>query len=185
MSSINKTQTINLSQFEGTDKPTWLVDYNGDMLKIDQAIKNLQDNNTDRTSEITGLTNLYNELEDKNIELVARLDAGDLKDVERDQLITTIRTNISTMNSVIENIKTTINEMKNEIGEVYTGVLSVGETILTIETPNVTEDSIIDVYTDVFGLTPKSVVVSLSAKTVKLTFDVQKTVVNVKLKVGE
>ena len=38
MSSTNKTATIELSQYVGTDKPTYLVDYNGDMLKIDNAI---------------------------------------------------------------------------------------------------------------------------------------------------
>ena len=38
MSSTNKTVTIELSQYVGTDKPTYLVDYNGDMLKIDNAI---------------------------------------------------------------------------------------------------------------------------------------------------
>lgn len=38
MSSTNKTVTIELSQYVGTDKPTYLSDYNGDMLKIDNAI---------------------------------------------------------------------------------------------------------------------------------------------------
>ena len=38
MSSTNKTVTIELSQYVGTDKPTYLSDYNGDMLKIDSAI---------------------------------------------------------------------------------------------------------------------------------------------------
>lgn len=38
MASSDKTPTIVLSQFIGTDKPTWLTDYNGDMLKIDTAI---------------------------------------------------------------------------------------------------------------------------------------------------
>lgn len=38
MSSTNKTVTIELSQYIATDKPTYLVDYNGDMLKIDTAI---------------------------------------------------------------------------------------------------------------------------------------------------
>ena len=38
MSSTNKTATIELSQYISTDKPTYLTDYNGDMLKIDNAI---------------------------------------------------------------------------------------------------------------------------------------------------
>ena len=43
MSSTNKTTNYDLSQFLGTDKPAWLVDYNGDMGKIDTAIKNAAD----------------------------------------------------------------------------------------------------------------------------------------------
>ena len=38
MSATNHTQTIELSQYVSTDKPTYLTDYNGDMLKIDNAI---------------------------------------------------------------------------------------------------------------------------------------------------
>lgn len=38
MASTNKTTNYELSQFVGTDKPTFLGDYNGDMQKIDTAI---------------------------------------------------------------------------------------------------------------------------------------------------
>lgn len=38
MSSTNKTNYYKLSQYIGTDKPTYLQDYNGDMSKIDTAI---------------------------------------------------------------------------------------------------------------------------------------------------
>lgn len=34
MASTNKTTTLDLSQFVGTDKPDWLTDYNADMEKI-------------------------------------------------------------------------------------------------------------------------------------------------------
>ena len=39
MSSTNKTTNYELSQFIGSDKPAWLVDYNGDMSKIDIQMK--------------------------------------------------------------------------------------------------------------------------------------------------
>lgn len=39
MAHTNATANYELSQFLGTDKPAWLVDYNGDMLKIDTALK--------------------------------------------------------------------------------------------------------------------------------------------------
>ena len=40
MGSTNKTTNYELSQFIGTDKPSWLNDYDNDMLKIDTAMKN-------------------------------------------------------------------------------------------------------------------------------------------------
>ena len=39
MGSTNKTSNYELSQFLGSDKPAWLLDYNGDMLKIDTQMK--------------------------------------------------------------------------------------------------------------------------------------------------
>lgn len=39
MASTNKTQNYDLSQFVGTDRPTWLGDYNDDMEKIDAQMK--------------------------------------------------------------------------------------------------------------------------------------------------
>lgn len=39
MTATNHTTNYNLSQFAGTDRPTWLGDYNGDMTKIDAQLK--------------------------------------------------------------------------------------------------------------------------------------------------
>lgn len=39
MTSTNKTENYDLSQFVGTDRPTWLADYNSDMGKIDAQLK--------------------------------------------------------------------------------------------------------------------------------------------------
>lgn len=39
MAATNHTENYNLSQFVGTDRPTWLGDYNSDMEKIDAQLK--------------------------------------------------------------------------------------------------------------------------------------------------
>lgn len=44
MASTNKTTNYNLSQYVGTDKPTYLGDYNSDMEKIDAQMKRNADN---------------------------------------------------------------------------------------------------------------------------------------------
>lgn len=43
MASTNKTTNYELSQFEGTDKPSWEADYNADMLAIDTNLKAVSD----------------------------------------------------------------------------------------------------------------------------------------------
>lgn len=61
MASTNKTANYELSQYVGTDKPTYLGDYNGDMLKIDTQMKANADNivtvgNTASTASSTAST---------------------------------------------------------------------------------------------------------------------------------
>jgi hypothetical protein len=46
MSSTNKTNYYKLSQYVGTDKPTYLGDYNSDMSKIDAGIHSVQETAT-------------------------------------------------------------------------------------------------------------------------------------------
>lgn len=64
MTATKKTANYKLSQFVGTDRPTWLVDYNGDMVKIDAQMKQNADDiasaaadgltSVSRTDDLTG-----------------------------------------------------------------------------------------------------------------------------------
>lgn len=54
MSSTNKTTNYNLSQYIGTDKPTYLGDYNSDMLKIDTQLKANADSASNAASAASG-----------------------------------------------------------------------------------------------------------------------------------
>ena len=62
MASTNKTTHFILSQFVGTDKASWLADYNNDMIKIDLALKTIQDLTVSAdgksTSAVSGLNAL-------------------------------------------------------------------------------------------------------------------------------
>lgn len=55
MSSTNKTTNYNLSQFVGTDIPSILNDYNGDMQKIDTVVHNVSVASGDNASAIASL----------------------------------------------------------------------------------------------------------------------------------
>ena len=56
MTATNHTKNYNLSQFAGTDRPTWLSDYNGDMSKIDVQLKQNADDIASATAG--GLTSV-------------------------------------------------------------------------------------------------------------------------------
>ena len=78
MASTNKTTNYELSQYVGTDKPTYLGDYNGDMLKIDTGMKSNADDivsvntlattakNTADTAQANAGTALTNSVNAKN-----------------------------------------------------------------------------------------------------------------------
>lgn len=57
MTATNKTTNYKLSQFVGTDRPTWLGDYNSDMLKIDKQLKQNADDIASATAG--GLTSVH------------------------------------------------------------------------------------------------------------------------------
>ena len=62
MTATNHTTNYNLSQFAGTDRPTWLHDYNGDMGRIDAQLKKNADaiasagglKTVEHTTDLTG-----------------------------------------------------------------------------------------------------------------------------------
>ena len=59
MASTNKTTNYELSQYIGTDKPTYLTDYNQDMSKIDAGIhaaKSEADTNSSSIGTLSSLT---------------------------------------------------------------------------------------------------------------------------------
>lgn len=55
MTATNKTENYQLSQFVGSDRPTWLVDYNNDMARIDAQMKQNAD---DIAASAGGLTSV-------------------------------------------------------------------------------------------------------------------------------
>lgn len=75
MSSTNKTTNLELSQFIGSDKPQWLVDYNGDMSKIDAGVANVkaQADATDLTvaSHTSSIANLTQASSDQGTAITA------------------------------------------------------------------------------------------------------------------
>lgn len=56
MSSTNKTAELQLSQFIGTDIPSILTDYNGDMRKIDAGVREVKQATAGAVSDLSSVT---------------------------------------------------------------------------------------------------------------------------------
>lgn len=99
MSATNHTTYYGLSQFLGTDKPAWLVDYNGDMATIDSAIKGVAD-------DISGVSTTASSADSKadtNAQNITQLDTqiNGASGLATD--VVTCQGNINTINSLIGN----------------------------------------------------------------------------------
>jgi len=73
--------------------------------------------------------------------------------------------------------------VEDACGDMLTATLGAGTQIVTFTNAKIKSTSIIDIYTDVFGIAPKSQ--SISGNTLTLTFDTQNVAVGVAIIVRE
>lgn len=114
MSSTNHTTNYNLSQYVGTDKPTYLGDYNSDMGKIDTAIHTNASAISGVGSDITLINTQIGTL-------------GNLTTTDKSSVVnainevkgntTTNATNIGTLSNLETSNKTTVVNAINEVVE--------------------------------------------------------------------
>ena len=84
------------------------------------------------------------------------------------------------LTAAINDTNTAVNELNNNLSNLPTATLSSGSTSVTIADTSIKENGLIDIYTDVYGLNPTSVVVANGSVT--LTFDAQEADVAVKVR---
>lgn len=127
MSSTNKTTNYNLSQFVGTDVPSYLGDYNGDMSKIDKAIGDVANSQGSVEQSVVGLTaevqGLSTQVSGVSTSVqqvqtsVAQIDtAYKQADTALSQRITANANNIQTNTTAIESANTAIGNINTAIG---------------------------------------------------------------------
>ena len=131
MASTNKTTHYELSQYVGTDKPTYLTDYNNDMSAIDTGIYNAQDkadsaytlaNSADGKAD-TGITNAGLAQSDATSALTKIGNLTNLDTTEKTNLVGAINENTRNINNF--NLTT------------YENASNVATTGGTIDTPSI------------------------------------------------
>ena len=124
MAHTNETANYHLSQFVGTDIPNPLVDYNGDMEKIDEAIKGVADASAGYASDIADLeiqngsetltttaqtlSGAVNELDSETGDLNTRLTSAEGKITADEGTLATAVSNISTLSGKVSGLETKV-----------------------------------------------------------------------------
>ena len=124
MAHTNETVNYHLSQFVGTDIPNPLVDYNGDMEKIDTAIKNVADSAVSESGRITALetqngsevltttaqtlSGAVNELDGEVGGIDTRLTTAEGKILADEGTLATAVSNISTLSGKVSAVETKV-----------------------------------------------------------------------------
>lgn len=98
MSSTNKTPNYDLSQYVGTDKPTYLGDYNGDMLKIDTQMKANNDAATDAQTSAGEAVAKVSSIENNVSAIDTRLKNTEATVQTQGQSINAISSSVSALN---------------------------------------------------------------------------------------
>lgn len=123
MAHTNSTANYELSQFLGTDKPAWLVDYNGDMLKIDAALKNNADAAATNAEDIQtlqeaigaeGLTGRITTIE------------NDMGEIKTEIGVVPLPTTAQSLTGAIAELKGVNDEQNTAIGENSISIAQVG-----------------------------------------------------------
>ena len=230
MSSTNKTTNYELSQFIGSDKPAWLVDYNGDMSRIDNQMKANADAAASAASQassagtaasgaadgvqtlnnqingagglaadvvsVQGSINTINSLigsgepttQDKTIIGAINELAAEMPSPVTSLAASAITYDNTTSGLTADDVQEALDEIAQALPgagttEVQSGTLTAGQTsiALTFASQTIGTDTLVDYYTDTFGVNPTNV--TIAGQVVTLTFEAQASNVKVAVKV--
>ena len=155
MSATNLTKNLKLPQFVASDKPSWLGDFNGAMLKIDNGygtlsgdISKANDTASSAKSQSDAntqtLTNVNSELENQGNRITALEAGGGTEQLEQ---------RVNTLNSDVEALQTRADTFEEEIAHNGTSITTLNGRVDTLE-PKVkaNADNITSLQTTTEGL---------------------------------
>lgn len=122
MSSTNKTTYYNLSQYIGTDKPTYLGDYNSDMSKIDAGIHQVQETATSANqtagsaeAKVTQVTTVANQNSKDISDLQSSVASINSSNVTRDSNISKAQATATTANDNATDAQKSVTHLSNNV----------------------------------------------------------------------
>ena len=140
------TTNYNLTLYEPDDVPTWLVGWNNTMTTLDSTIKSVDDKACKGATDIatleTQMQTAQQAIEQHGTDIdTNKTDIAGLKAAD-----TAMGTRIDQQDVKIETLSGEVNASVDMIGKAYRGVLSTGETTLSIIVGEITDNTLVDVY---------------------------------------
>lgn len=170
MASTNKTANYNLSQYVGTDKPTYLGDYNSDMSKIDAQMKT----NSEATSVVAGQIETVSSTANTALQNAntaqSTADSAESTATNALEKATTNEASITSVSSDLSNLKTYVSE-ETVIGT-FNGKPLYRKTIIKNHTSGLTDEVDIDTtndgnYYDYMCISDKSIIKLTTSPVIK------------------
>ena len=183
MATSKSTANYNLPIYAPTDVTSYLVTWNGAMTEIDTIIANIQSLAEKAGTDVTVVESAVNQLKTAVLQLNTAVtkNAEDITTANGE--INGVKTNVANLTGDVANLTAEVEEAVSKVGTVYAGVIGVGEDTLSVNTPNLKADSLVDVYTDEYGVVPKSVTGDLLQKIITVKVDSRETALQVKVMV--
>nr|DAX14224.1 MAG TPA: hypothetical protein [Caudoviricetes sp.] len=132
MPSTNKTNPYELSQFIGSDIPSWLSDYNGDMLKINNAIQEAKTSADDAMSSAGSASSDITALSNTVSELTENLNTTNQNVTKNTSDISSINSSVSNINQNVDSLNGKVNANTESISDINTQVTANTQSINTI-----------------------------------------------------
>lgn len=132
MPSTNKTNPYELSQFIGSDIPSWLSDYNSDMLKINNAIQEAKISADDAMSSAGSASSDVTALSTTVSNLSESLNTTNQNVTKNTSDIASINSSVSNINQNIDSLNGKVNGNSDSIGNITTQVTNNTQSINTI-----------------------------------------------------
>ena len=117
MASTNKTANYNLSQYVGTDKPTYLSDYNTDMFNIDAQMKVNADNVATAISGIETATTTANTANTNAQTAISTANSASTTAGEASTTATNAQTTANSALATATTAQTTANTVNTNVGD--------------------------------------------------------------------
>lgn len=177
------TPNIKLPQYTDNDTTSYLTVYNETMSLLDTAIFANQTNITKNDTDIATLENQMSNANDS----ITQLETSNEQTTEgltgAVSRITALEQQQSSTTQAITNLDTKIDSVADVAGTIYSGTLSTGEETLAIAIGAFANNTLVDVYTSVYGVNPLTIelreATSGQPNLCVMTFDAQTEDVNV------